>query len=143
MTMTQPTGLLSKGTTLSVKTREGGTFVVLEGLQSTPEMGGYPEKVDVTTLADSMKRYIPGIKDAGDLAFKFLYDNSSENTAYRKLVALEKSGEIAEFKVTYPDNTAHTFNAGVNVKIAGAEVNGALTFTANLTVNTEITVTNA
>ena len=112
--MTQPTGLLSKGTTLSVKTKEGGTFVVLEGLQSTPEMGGDPEKVDVTTLADSMKRYIPGIKDAGDLAFKFLYDNSSENTAYRKLVALEKS-----------------------------EVNGALTFTANLTVNTEITVTNA
>lgn len=45
--------------------------------------------MDVTTLADNAKRYINGIKDYGDLDFKFLYDNASEGANYRIVKGLE------------------------------------------------------
>ena len=50
--------LLSKGTKLQYADTKAGTFKTLYGLQSTPDMGGDPEKVDVTNLADGAKRYI-------------------------------------------------------------------------------------
>ena len=59
--------LLSKGTKLQYADTKAGTYKTLYGLQSTPDMGGDPEKVDVTNLADGAKRYIPGVKDYGDL----------------------------------------------------------------------------
>mgnify|MGYP000983005968 CR=1 FL=1 len=74
-------GLLSKDTKLSYKTT-GSTFTDLLLLQEVPEVGGDPEKVEVTTLADGVKKYIPGVRDLGDLTFTFLYDNST-NGSYR------------------------------------------------------------
>ena len=47
--------LLSKGTKLQYADTKAGTFKTLYGLQSTPDMGGDPEKVDVTNLADGAK----------------------------------------------------------------------------------------
>lgn len=75
-------------------------------LQEIPEIGGTPEKLDVTVLKDTCKKYINGIKDYGDLAFKFLYDNGSETADYRVLRKYEESGETVQFKVEFPDGTA-------------------------------------
>ena len=50
--------ILSKGTKLAYATSKAGSYSVLYGLQSTPDMGGDPEKVDVTNLNDGAKRYI-------------------------------------------------------------------------------------
>lgn len=129
------TGLLSKGITLSHKE------TLLEGLQSIPDMGGTPEKVEVTTFEDSAKRNIAGLNDYGDLEFKFLYDNG-KSSAFRALKTAELAGTIDPYKVTFPDGTTFAFNASVAVKVASAEVNAALTFTATLTLNSDITVTN-
>lgn len=128
-------GLLTKGITLS----KGGT--VLPGLQEVPEIGSTPEKVEVTTLDDSAKRHIPGLDDYGDLAFKFLYDNGAES-AFRTLSAAQKAGTTDEYTVTFPDKTTFKFNATVAVKMDAAQVNNPLTFTATLTLNSDITVTN-
>lgn len=135
-------GILSKDTTLSVKTGSGSTFTELEYLMEVPEMGGDPEKVDVTTLKDSVKKYIPGIRDLGDLSFKFLYDNSTANSNYRTLRGLQESNKAASFKVTYPDGSTHGFDAYVSVKMDSGAVNSALTFTVNMSLQSDITVTN-
>ena len=72
-------GLLSKGITMGYdKTGAGTSYTDLPLLMEVPEIGGTSEKVDVTVLSDAVKKYIDGIKDYGDLAFKFLYDNSAE-----------------------------------------------------------------
>lgn len=134
------TGLLSKGITLSYKKAEA--FVELTDLQEIPELGGTVEKVEVTTLADASKRYINGIKDYGDLAFKFLYDNSTATSSYRVLDGLEAAGEATEFQVELPDKTTFTFTAFVSTILDGAGVNAPLTFTANLALNSEIVVVN-
>ena len=125
-------GLLTKGITLS----KGGT--VLKGLQETPEIGSTPEKVEVTTLEDSAKRYIAGLDDYGDLAFKFLYDNEGDDSSFRVLSAAQKTGDIEEYTVTFPDKTAFKFQASVAVKMDSATANNPLTFTATLTLNSAI-----
>lgn len=133
-------GVLSKDTTLSYK--KASAFEVIPLLMEVPEIGGDPEQVEVTTLADSVKKYIPGIRDLGDLTFNFLYDNSTATSNYRILKGLETAGAPVEFQVEYPDGTIHAFTAYVHVKMDSAAVNAALTFTASMSLQSDITVTN-
>ena len=134
-------GLLTKGITLSYK-KTGSTYTEIANLQECPELGGTAENVEVTTLADGNKKYIKGIKDFGELAFKFLYDNSGAESNYRVVRGLEEAGNIVDWKVTFPDNTSFAFSGEVTTAIDSAAVNAALTFTATITLNSDITVTN-
>ena len=134
-------GLLTKGITLSYK-KDGSNYEVIANLQECPELGGTAENVEVTTLADGNKKYIKGIKDFGELAFKFLYDNSGAESNYRIVRGLEEAGNIVEWKLTFPDNTTFAFSGEVTTPIDSAAVNAALTFTATITLNSDITVTN-
>lgn len=134
-------GLLTKGITLSYK-KTGSTYTEIADLQECPELGGTAENVEVTTLADGNKKYIKGIKDFGELAFKFLYDNSGAESNYRVVRGLEEAGNIVDWKVTFPDNTSFAFSGEVTTAIDSAAVNAALTFTATITLNSDITVTD-
>ena len=134
-------GILSKDIKLSSKAGSASQYADLPLLMEVPEMGGTPEKVDVTTLADASKKYIDGIKDYGDLAFKFLYENT-EGSAFRTLRGYEDAGTVAEYKVELPDGTAFTFSGQVSTKIDSAAVNAALTFTATISLNSDMVVTN-
>lgn len=131
-------GLLSKGIKFEYSAN-GTAYTEINNLQEIPSLGGTPDKVDVTCLADGNKKYINGLVDYGDLAFKFLYDNSSETSNYRVLKSLEG---INHFKITFPDNTAFSFTGECSCSLDAASVNAALTFTANIALNSEIEVTN-
>ena len=133
-------GVLSKGITLSYKKDE--SYIVIPNLQEVPELGGSSEKVDVTTLADGNYKYINGIKDFGDLAFKFLYDNSGAESNYRICRGLEEAEEVVEWKVEFPDGTGFEFSGEASTAIDSSSVNSALTFTLNITLNSDIAVTN-
>jgi|GEM_PF-252972 len=109
----------------------------IDFLMEVPEFGGTPEKIDVTTLKDSTKQYIPGIKDYGDLVFKFLYDNDA-NGNYRVLKGLDDNGTAAAFKIEYPDGTCHIFDAIPAVKMDAGAINGALTFSATMMLQSDI-----
>lgn len=132
--------MLANGATLKVKQKDGNEFVNLPGLKELPDIGVEPEKVDNTCLTDSIKQYENGIGDAGDMAYVFKYDNSSATTAYRILRAIEESGDPAEFQETLKDGTTTTFTAQVAVKRNGAGVNGAMDFTASLSLQSTIDV---
>lgn len=136
------TGILSKGIKLGYSKTSGGTYTNIPDLQEVPNLGGSAEKVDVTTLADTNYRYINGIQDFGDLEFKFLYDNSGETSNYRILKGLEEAGDVVYFQVEFPDGTKFDFSGQVSTTIEGASVNTALTFTAAITLNSEISVVN-
>ena len=131
-------GTTANNTKILYKPETATEFKELEHLMEVPELGSAPEKIDVTTLSDGVKRYIHGIKDMGDLAFKFLYDNTSIDSNYKLLKELEESGDEAEFKITYPDDTSHSFRALVWLKMDAGTVNGALTFTCNMTMQSDI-----
>lgn len=131
-------GLLSKGIKFEYSAN-GTSYTEISNLQEIPSLGGTPDKVDVTCLADGNKKYINGLVDYGDLAFKFLYDNSSETSNYRVLKSLTG---INHFKITFPDNTTFEFTGECSCSLDAASVNAALTFTANIALNSEIEVTN-
>jgi len=107
----------------------------LKYLMEVPELGGAPEKIDVTTLSSECKEYIPGIKDYGDLVFKFIYESESTGN-YKILKGMEdgyKAGDPGiSFQIQYPDGSAHEFAAIPSVKIDAGAINGALTFSATM-----------
>lgn len=135
-------GILTKDTTFYAKAEGANDFTEIELLMEVPELGGDPEKIEVTTLKDSVKKYIPGVPDLGDLAFKFLYDNSTTNSNYRVLKGIQDSGKPAAFKVEYPDGTSHEFDAYVRVKMDAGPTNAVLTFTATMIMQSDIRTTN-
>ena len=133
-------GLLTKDITLSYK--KNSSYEVLDGLQEVPSLGGTPDKVEVTTLSDGSRRYIKGIKDYGDLTFKFLYQNDTETSNFRVLRGLEESGKIVEWKVNFPDGTGFEFSGECTVAPSDGAVNAAITFNLTISLNSDITVTN-
>lgn len=145
-------GILSKDIKLFYNSGSASstTWTQLTGLQSIPDLGGAADKVEVTTLADGNRTYINGIKDFGDLEFGFLYDNSGSTSNYRIIRGLEEAGDIVEFKVEFPDiltastghGTTFEFSGEVSTTIAGQEVNSAITFSMNVTLNSDIEVSN-
>ncbi len=134
--------LSANNTKFYYKSGSTSDFTEIEYLMEVPEFGGTPEKIDVTVLSDKTKRYVPGINDLGDLVFKFLYDNSSETANYRVLKGLADNGTKATFKLEYPDGTAHQFDAVPAVKMDAGAINGALTFSATMMLQSDITVAN-
>lgn len=132
----------ANGTKLGYRTGETGAFTDIEYLMEVPEFGGTPEKIDVTALSDNVKNYVSGIKDYGDLVFKFLYDNSSAKANYRVLKGFADNGTAVSFQLSYPDNTAHVFKAIPAVKMDAGAVNGALTFSCTMTLQGDIALTN-
>lgn len=133
-------GILSKGIKLSHKVAAVETEIL--NLLEIPELGGKVDKVETTTLADSAKKYIAGIKDYGDLEFKFIYDNSTATSNYRVLKAMETAGTINEFVITFPDLTKFTFSGTVMTSIDSAKVGDVLQFSMSLTLSTDIVATN-
>ena len=117
--------IISKGITLSYKT-SGGSYTTLTDLQEIPELGGDSEAIEITTLDDAAHMYTDGILNYGDsLAFIFLYQKEQFTT----LQGLEGS---IEWKVSLPDNTTCTFSGTSSVKLAGVDVNAALTYTLSI-----------
>lgn len=137
-------GLLSKGITLGYKTKGGtGSVTNLPGLQSIPSLGGSPDKVDITTLADGERHYINGVKDYGDLAFKFLYipATSTVESNYEAIKDLEESSGVPveyDFEVGLADGSVFEFSGTMVASLDEAEVNAALTFTLSVGLTSAI-----
>jgi len=134
--------MTANNTKISYKAGSVAQFTELDLLMEVPELGATPEKIDVTVLTDPVKRYVNGIKDFGDLVFKFLYDNTSATSNYRVLKGLQDAETEADFKVEYPDGTSHAFKATVTLKMDAGSINGALTFSCTMNVTSDITISN-
>ena len=118
--------VISKGITLSYGDKE------LTNLMEIPELGGTVESIEVTTLADAAHVYTDGLISYGDsLAFKFLYDK----TQFAELNALEGS---QNWKIELPDGATCTFGGACSVKLDGAGVAAALTYTLAIKPDSEM-----
>lgn len=126
------------------------TWTEIDNVLEIPSLGGSPEKIDVTVLRDHYRHYVPGVKDLGDLAFKFIYDNAGSSSNYRTLKSLE--GQKTPFRVELPDalttgtgthhGTQFDFEGIPSSAIDGGSVNNAWTFTTNVALQSDITITD-
>ena len=134
--------MLANGATLEYKKKGATTFTKLSGLKEIPEIGVDPEKVENTTLEDTIKQYEMGIGDAGDVTYKFKYENTSENNPYRLMRVAEEYGDILSFKETLKDGTTTEFDGQVSVKRTGGGVNGVIEFNLNIALQSNLTITD-
>lgn len=114
-------------------TKDEDTWSKLIDVKSTPDLGGEPEQIDVTTLTDSSYVYIPGIQtmEAGT------YVANYGLAEYKKLKALEgQSIEYAEW--LGPDGVDGKFKCTgkLSVYLNGTEVNAAREMTITITPST-------
>ena len=131
------------GTKFEMKVGEQATFEELDGVSSIPDLFGDPAEIDVTSVKDGRKRTIPGVEDISALDFEFYWDNTSTNSSYRRLKAVEDAEQTADFKLTFPDGTTFEFSATVYTKPLGFQSGQALKFVAKLYVTSEdITITD-
>ena len=118
--------VISKGITLFHGEKE------LTNLMEIPELGGTKESIEVTTLADAAHVYTDGLISYGDsLAFKFLY----EKAQFTELNGLTGS---QTWKVELPDGAICTFGGACSVKLDGAGVAAALTYTLAIKPDSEM-----
>lgn len=140
-------GILSKGITLGYSTTTGAgpyTYTNLDNLQEIPDLGGDNQTVETTTLANSNRTYIPGLKDFGDLTFTFLYSKAG----FKELKDLE--GETVHWEVGIPDEAdgsasevAFQFDGQPTVAINGVGAGDAITFNLVITISTDMATTYA
>ena len=123
-------GVLSLGAKLEYSA-DGSVFTPAGGVKSIPAFGSDPEKVDVTTLADSKRAYIAGLQDVDNLEFAFVYRTAE----FKTLHALAQGGSTLDFKVTYPDGMTVKFKGQPRIKVSGAEVNAALEYSMVVVVS--------
>lgn len=135
--------MLANGAKLGYKKKGAGRdYTDLTGLKEIPELGEDPEKVENSGLADKVKQYEYGIGDAGDLTYKFKYENTSETSPYRVMRKAAATKEVLSFCETLPDNTKYEYDAQVSVKRSGGGVNGVMEFDLNMALQSEITTTD-
>lgn len=135
--------MLANGATLGYKKKGASNeYTILTGLKEIPELGEDPEKVENTGLADKTKQYEFGIGDAGDLTYKFKYENSSETSPYRVMRLAAATKEVLAFCETLPDGTKYEYDAQVSVKRTGGGVNAVMEWNLNMALQSEIKVTD-
>ena len=132
--------MLANGAKLGYKKSGGSSYTDLPGLKEIPEMGIEPEKVENTCLTDKNKQYENGIGDAGEMTYKFKYDNTSANSPYRVMRKAQESGEVLSFQETLIDGTKTEYDAQVSVKRTGGGVNGVIEFNLTMSVQSDIIV---
>lgn len=122
----------SIGIKLSYKNGTAGEYKELTNLQEIPDLGGEKESIEITTLADTAHMYTDGLINYGDsLAFKFLYEKAQFTT-------LSGLTGAAEWKVELPDGATCTFTGTGSVKLDGAGINAALTYTLAIKPQSEM-----
>jgi len=118
------------------------TYSKLLDIKEFPDLGATPEAVEVTTLSDSMRRYVPGIQDTEALEFLANYVLAD----YQACKALENLQE--KYAVWFDDGTATNptgalgkweFTGALSVYVNGGGVNDPREMTITITPSTVIT----
>ncbi len=120
------------------------TWGILLPIKEYPDLGGAPENVDVTTLSDKMRHYVPGVQDNDAFEFTCNYDK----TDYQTVAALE--GTETQFAVGFGKTVATNtttiggeglfkFKGYISVYANGGGVNDARDMTVTITPTTDIT----
>ena len=126
------TGIHTKHTTLSYGDSDTN-YTLLKNMQEVPELGGTPNKIDITTLDDDAKANMNGLLDYGDLSFKFLMDTDEQFNTLSQMTG------VKYWKVHLPQGLDATFTGEPSVKIDSIGVDAAQTYTLDIALNSKIT----
>lgn len=138
---TYKTYLMYKATT------DATEYSKLLDIKSFPDLGGEPERIDVTTLSDKIRKYTPGVQDLSSFQFTANYIAGD----YTKVLALEGKqtayaiwiGAETSNNIDTPDgsNGKWSWTGDVSVFKAGGDVNAAQDMTITMYPSTDFAFT--
>lgn len=105
-------------------------------------IGGAPNMLDATCMADTMKHSVLGVRDAGSFEIDYLYDNSDATSDYRVLKALETAGDAVAVEITVADGTKFASTGYVSNSVEGAAVDELWKAKLTVALQADWTVTN-
>ena len=131
------------GTKLEYTTDNGTTWTRVYGLASTPDFGGQPNKIDTTTLDNTVaETSTNGLQPAVELSYEFnVQELNSENANLRQIKALADAKTKAKWRLTKASKMTIEYEAVPSISYSADEQGGIEKFVMYHDLKSDLTVT--
>jgi len=137
-------GISTYKTYLMYRTTSTVSFSRVLDITSFPDLIGTPERIDITSLSDAQRVYIPGIQDRDDMTFNANYTannfqtvKSLEGNNYEYAVWFGATGDVGSETPT-GSNGKFSWFGDIRAGVAGGGVNEAVAMTVTCTPSTPL-----
>ena len=131
------------GTKLEYSTDNGTTWTRVYGLASTPDFGGQPNKIDTTTLDNTVaETSTNGLQPAVELSYEFnVQELNSQNANLRQIKTLADAKTKAKWRLTKASQMTIEYEAVPSISYSADEQGGIEKFVMYHDLKSDITVT--
>ena len=131
------------GTKLEYTTDNGTTWTRVYGLASTPDFGGQPNKIDTTTLDNTVaETSTNGLQPAVELSYEFnVQELNNQNANLRQIKTLADAKTKAKWRLTKASKMTIEYEAVPSISYSADEQGGIEKFVMYHDLKSDITVT--
>lgn len=122
-------------TYLMYKATGSSDYTKLCNIKSFPDMGGEPERIDVTSLSDGQRKYIPGVQDISSSTFTANYVaadlqkiNALSGQQTQFALWFGATGDVGQ-EVPSGSNGQYEWTGDIMAYVNGGDVNSAVEMT--------------
>lgn len=131
------------GTKLEYSTDNGSTWTRVYGLASTPDFGGQPNKIDTTTLDNTIaETSTNGLQPAVELSYEFnVQELNDQNANLRQIKTLADAKTKAKWRLTKASKMTIEYEAVPSISYSADEQGGIEKFVMYHDLKSDLTVT--
>ena len=131
------------GTKLEYSTDNGTTWIRVYGLASTPDFGGQPNKIDTTTLDNTVaETSTNGLQPAVELSYEFnVQELNDQNANLRQIKTLADAKTKAKWRLTKASKMTIEYEAVPSISYSADEQGGIEKFVMYHDLKSDLTVT--
>ena len=131
------------GTKLEYSTDNGTTWTRVYGLASTPDFGGQPNKIDTTTLDNTVaETSTNGLQPAVELSYEFnVQELNNQNANLRQIKTLADAKTKAKWRLTKASQMTIEYEAVPSISYSADEQGGIEKFVMYHDLKSDLTVT--
>lgn len=131
------------GTKLEYSTDNGSTWTRVYGLASTPDFGGQPNKIDTTTLDNTVaETSTNGLQPALELSYEFnVQELNNQNANLRLIKTLADAKTKAKWRLTKASKMTIEYEAVPSISYSADEQGNIEKFVMYHDLKSDITVT--
>ena len=131
------------GTKLEYSTDNGSVWTRVYGLASTPDFGGQPNKIDTTTLDNTVaETSTNGLQPAVELSYEFnVQELNSENANLRLIKRLADNKTKVKWRLTKASKMTIEYEAVPSISYSADEQGGIEKFVMYHDLKSDLTVT--
>ena len=130
------------GTKLEYSTDNGSTWTRVYGLASTPDFGGQPNKIDTTTLDNTVSETSTnGLQPAVELSYEFnVQELNNQNANLRQIKTLADAKTKAKWRLTKASKMTIEYEAVPSISYSADEQGGIEKFVMYHDLKSDLTV---